>query len=207
MPRSSRIVLPGIPHHVTQRGSRKLPVFFADRHYRLYIRLLAEQCAAHRLGVWAYCLMPNHVHLIVVPNRPDGLWRPLAAAHQAYAWRVNRAKGWSGHLWQERFASFPMDETHLYSAVRYVLLNPVRAGFVRRPESWPFSSANAHLSGERDELLDPRPMNDLIDDWESYLSATVSRSSAALLRKHARSGRPLGRPSWLQKMAEPEALD
>jgi putative transposase len=128
MPRAARLVLPGIPHHVTQRGNRRQPTFFSDADYGLYLRLLRHWCRKSGTSVWAWCLMPNHVHLVLVPTHEDGLRAALAPTHRSYTWEVNQRHGWRGHLWQSRFASFPMEEAHLHACLRYVELNPVRAG-------------------------------------------------------------------------------
>ena len=120
MSRIARAVIPGIPHHVTQRGNRRLETFFSDDDYRLYIDLLAESCQRSGTEIWGYCLMPNHVHLIMVPADADGLRASLGEAHRRYARAINQREDWRGHLWQERFQSFPMDEAHLAAAARYV---------------------------------------------------------------------------------------
>src|SRR6185503_8599863 len=150
MPRLARLVVPDIPHHVTQRGNRRQPTFFSDEDYRLYLHLLGEWSRRAGTAVWAWCLMPNHVHLILVPSHEDGLRAALAEAHRRYTRRINAREDWRGHLWQSRFASFPMDEDHLLACARYVELNPVRAGLVARPEHWRWSSARAHLGLGRD---------------------------------------------------------
>jgi putative transposase len=121
-----------------------MKVFLERQDYRSYLGLLALQSKRHDLAIWAYCLMPNHVHLIVIPATATGLSRPLGEAHRRYATLINKRHGWTGHLWQERFASFPMDERHLLAAVRYVLMNPVRAGLTATPLEWPHTSATAH---------------------------------------------------------------
>jgi putative transposase len=128
MPRIARLVVPGIPHHVTQRGNRRQRVFFSAGDGRLYLRLLREGCEKAGTRVWAWCLMPNHVHLILVPAHEHGLRAALAEPHRRYAATVNRRSEWKGHLWQERFASFPMDEQWLIACARYVELNPVQSG-------------------------------------------------------------------------------
>src|SRR3954463_10835140 len=102
MPRSARIVVPGLPHHVTQRGNRRLPTFFEDGDYALYRHVLSEECARAGTRIWAWCLMPNHVHLILVPAREDGLAAALAPAQRRYSWEVNQREGWAGGLWQGR---------------------------------------------------------------------------------------------------------
>lgn len=146
MTRLARVVVPGIPHHVTQRGNRRLDTFLCDGDYEFYIALMADHCRDNGVDVWAYCLMPNHVHLVLAPEDADGLRRTLAGAHRQYARMVNDREGWRGHLWQERFHSFPMDEAHLLMAVRYIELNPVRAGLTRRASEWRWSSARARCA-------------------------------------------------------------
>lgn len=189
MPRPPRLVLPGIPHHVTQRGTRRQPTFFSDADYARYLALLRHRCVKSGTAVWAWCLMPNHVHLILVPSRAEGLSAALAAAHRRYAWEVNQREGWSGHLWQSRFASFPLDEAHLYACLRYVELNPVRARLVDRPEAWRWSSARGHLGLADDPLVDPAPARERIDDWRAFLEAGLEPTAHAALRAAERSGR------------------
>ena len=131
MARLARVVVSGVPHHITQRGNRRQATFFNEADYAAYLELMSEWCWRCGVAVWAYCLMPNHVHLIVVPESEDGLRRGIGEAHRRYSRRINFREGWRGHLWQGRFASFPMDERHLMLAVRYVELNPVRAKLCR----------------------------------------------------------------------------
>ena len=126
MPRIARVVVPRYPHHVTQRGNRRQQTFFCDDDYRAYLELMAEWCKRCGIEIWAYCLMPNHVHLIAVPNSEDGLRRGIGEAHRRYTRRVNFRERWRGHLWQGRFASFVLDDLYLLAATRYVEMNPVR---------------------------------------------------------------------------------
>ena len=128
MSRIARVIAPGYPHHLTQRGNRRLPTFFCDDDYHEYLALMAERCDECDVAVWAYCLLPNHVHLIAVPAEADSLRRAVGEAHRRYTRYVNFREGWRGHLWQGRFASFVMDERYLLAAARYVEMNPVRAG-------------------------------------------------------------------------------
>jgi len=123
MVRLARVVVPGMPHHVTQRGNRRMQTFFCDEDYRAYLSLMVEWCGRHGVAIWTYCLMPNHVHLILVPPREDAMARAVGEAHRRYTRRVNFREGWRGHLWQERFASFVMDERYLPAAARYVEMN------------------------------------------------------------------------------------
>ena len=126
MARLARVVASGLPHYVTQRGNRCQQTFFCDDDYRTYLELMAEWCGAHQVEVWAYCLMPNHVHMIAVPHSADGLGRAIGEVHRRYTSMVNLREGWRGHLWQGRFASFILDKPYLLTAARYVELNPVR---------------------------------------------------------------------------------
>ena len=175
-------------------------VFFSQDDYRSYIGLLALQASRHALEIWAYCLMPNHVHLIVVPSTEEGLARPLGEAHRRYAALVNRREGWTGHLWQERFSSFPMDEPHLLTAIRYVLLNPVRAGMVEAATDWSYSSARAHVLGKPDQLVNTRAAADRVSDWRRYLGLEVPSKEAEVLRRHGRIGRPLGSDGFIERL-------
>ena len=191
------MVAPGLPHHVTQRGNRRMETFFCDDDYAEYRKLLAEWCARFEVAIWAYCLMPNHVHLVAVPERPEGLSHALGEAHRRYTRYVNFREGWRGHLWQERFASYVMDERHLLAALRYVELNPVRAGLVLRPGDYRWSSARAHLDGKDDGLVKVEPMLSYIGDWAEYLALDLDEAEAAALRRHQRTGRPLGSADFI----------
>jgi putative transposase len=192
MARLARVVAAGLPHHVTQRGNRRQQVFFDDDDYEVYRTLLAEGCRAAGVAVWAYCLMPNHVHLILVPSDADGLRAALGEAHRRYTRHVNLREGWRGYLWQGRFASFPMDEAHLLACARYVELNPLRAKLVDRARDWRWSSARAHLAGRDDGLVRVRPLLDLAPDWAKFLRAGLGDEDREAIRACERTGRPLG---------------
>jgi putative transposase len=200
MPRTARFVVPGTPHHVTQRGNRRQQTFFCAADYRLYLRLLRDGCAKAGTAVWGWCLMPNHVHLILVPVGSDGLAGALRPTHWHYARHVNDRENWRGHLWQSRFASVPMDEPHLHVCLRYVELNPVRAGLVARAEDWPWSSARAHLGRGGDGLTELAPMRGRVDDWRAYLGDGPSAAELDEIRAAERSCRPLGGPAFLDRI-------
>lgn len=200
MARIARVVVPGAPHHVTQRGARRMQVFFTASDYEVYRQLLLEKARSHSVSIWAYCLMPNHVHLIAVPADTDGLSRALAEAHRRYAVETNARHGWRGHLWQERFWSFPMDDSSLRAVTRYVLLNPVRAGMVRRAEEWPFSSARRHLHQSEDMLVDGQALDSRISDWTRLLCPAEDEGDAATVRRHSATGRPLGEEAYVSRI-------
>ena len=191
MARLARIVVPGLPHHVTQRGNRREAIFFEDGDHEIYLDLLAEQTLKADVQVWAYCLMPNHVHLILKPTRADDLGRAVGEAHRRYTNFINARGRWTGHLFQSRFASVVLDDLHLIRAVRYVSLNPVRARLVARPEEWKWSSVRAHLAGVDDALVKVRPVLDRIPHLRELLQANAEEDFSELRRAEA-TGRPLG---------------
>jgi putative transposase len=193
----ARVVVPGYPHHITQRGNRRQQTFFCEEDYRAYIDLMSEWCSKHGVDIWAYCLMPNHVHLIAVPQSIEGLARAIGEAHRRYTRRVNFREGWRGHLWQGRFASYVLDEAHLIAAARYVELNPVRARLVRVPGEYLWSSAAAHIAGQNDDLVKVAPLLGMVEDWSAFLAEETATEHVELLRLHERTGRPLGSDEFI----------
>ena len=193
-------MVPGVPHHVTQRGNRRQETFFSEDDYAAYLALLKEWCDRCSVGVWAYCVMPNHVHLIVVPSSADGLRRGLGEAHRRYTRRGHFRAGWRGHLWQGRFASFPMSERYLLQAARYVERNPVRARLSRVPWRWPWSSAAAHVAARDDGIVNVKPLLQRVPDWHEFLTEGLDADETASLRRHERTGRPLGEAAFLDRI-------
>ncbi len=200
MARLARVIAPGVPHHLTQRGNRRQQTFFSDDDYRAYLDLMAEGCAKQDVEVWAYCLMPNHVHLIVVPPDAEALRRAVGEAHRRYTRRINSREGWKGYLWQGRFASFPLDEPHVLAAARYTELNPVLARLCTSPFDWPWSSARAHRDGKDDGLATTAPLLDLVTDWPGFLIDGLADGDAETMRKHERTGRPLGAEAFVERL-------
>ncbi|MHB9023780.1 MAG: transposase [Armatimonadota bacterium] len=200
MARFARIVVPGIPHHVTQRGNRRQQTFFCDSDFRAYKDFLREWCDRCNVAIWAYCLMTNHTHPITIPEDEEGLCRAIGEAHRRYTRMINERYDWRGHLWQDRFASFPMDVEHLVAAVRYIELNPVRAGIVAHPADYPWSSAVAHLQGRDDSLVQVQPLLDLVGDWATLLSTGMTEKEIDIFRRHESTGRPLGSPAFIKEL-------
>ncbi|WP_309660605.1 transposase [Sphingomonas sp.] len=212
MARLARVVIPHVAHHITQRGNRRLPIFFSDADRVAYLAELAAACAATGTRCLAWCLMDNHVHLILVPQSVDGLRATLGEAHRRYTRRINFREDWRGFLFQGRFASYPMDDGHLIAAVRYVENNPVAAGMVRRAEDWRWSSARSHVAGRRtahDPLTDVAALGLHVRNWRALLrygaelgDADANGAAAAgAIEARLRTGRPLGAAAWVARQA------
>jgi putative transposase len=196
MARIARVVIPGYPHHIVQRGNRSQKVFFSDEDKKAYLEILSESAKRNELKIWAYCLMDNHIHLIVVPASADGLAKGIGETHRRYTRLVNFREGWRGYLWQGRFSSFCLDEKHLYAAIRYVETNPVRAGIVTTASEYSWSSAKAHIDKENPSFLDDCFLAEVVNDWGSFLSQ-IDERQAHSFRRHISTGRPFGNQSFL----------
>jgi putative transposase len=185
------MVISGLPHHVTQGGNRREAIFFENGDHEIYRDTLAEQLPKSNVEVWAYCLMPNHLHLILNPQQSDLMGRALGEAHRRDTNFINERGRWTGHLFQSRFASVAMDESHLRAAVSYVSLNPVRARLVSRAEEWAWPSVRAHIAGEDDGLVSVRPV---LGRWPNFRDLLLQDYDEAFtsLRKAEGIGRPLG---------------
>jgi putative transposase len=188
------------PHHVTQRGNGRRVVFETDNDRMVYLGLLQQHARLRRLAILGYCLMPNHVHLIVVPQREDSLRTALRNAHGRYAAYLNTRQATSGHVWQGRYYSCPMGDAHLWSALRYTERNPVRAGMVRDATEFPWSSARIHAGGGWDGMIDLGPWSEhwTVDEWREFLTATELERESEALRRSTHSGRPLGSARFVQ---------
>jgi putative transposase len=198
MARLARLVIPGTPHHVTQRGNSRARTFFSDADYRLYRDLLAENCAAANVEVWAWVLMPNHVHLILVPSDEDGLRRALAPTHRYYAGHIHAREQRRGHFWQGRFGCVAMDDDHLAAALVYVAMNPVRARLCDRAQDWAWSSARAHLGLTADDgLTAAGRVYERVPDLASRIAAGEDPAKSERLRKAEVIGRPVGSDAFI----------
>jgi len=201
MARMASAIAPRIPHHVTQRGNRRQQTFFNDEDYYSYLELMSEWCAKYHVETWAYCLMPNHIHLIAVPETKDSLNLAIGEANRRYTRRINFREGWRGHLRQGRSSSFIMEERYPLACTRYVALNPERAGLVKKPEEWPWSSAGPHVKGKDGILVKAKPLRKMVNgNWKKFLAVDAQEPEIELFRKHERTGRPLGADSFIEKM-------
>ena len=206
MPRSARVVIPGCPHHVTQRGNHSEDVFSSDRDRQLYLELIAHYAAKHDLAIVAYCLMSNHVHFVVVPATEASLANALKPSHLRYTQHVNKTQGLIGRLWQGRFFSCPLDTPHLWTAVRYVERNPVQAGLVEKAEDWSWSSARGHCGLASDDLLsDPCGLTEQLgpEQWRQWLRQPwerQERANVAAIQEATRMGRPAGADDFITQL-------
>jgi len=203
MPRAARTVAAGQAHHVTQRGNNRQAVFFVDGDRRQYLKLLKEQSEKYGLEVHAYCLMTNHIHLVVVPVEEESLAKAVGGTHFSYTQYINRLHDRGGHLWQNRFFSCVLDDEHYWYAIRYLERNPVRARLVRKAWRYPWSSALAHISGDDEtrmlDLSEWRNQKDY-DDWQGQLVEPEDEHQMLRLRSYTRNGRPLGSDSFVSKL-------
>ncbi|MFH1416059.1 MAG: transposase [Elusimicrobiota bacterium] len=200
MTRLARIVVPNYPHHIIQRGNRRQKVFFNNQDKIDYLNIIKKHAQKSGIEFWAYCLMDNHVHLIAVPKEETSLARGIGEAHRNYTSMINNREGWSGYLWQGRFLSYPLDEFYLYSAIRYIENNPVRAGLVEKAEDYLWSSAKSHVSKEKDILCCDNFVISEIKDWSLFLAERVTDKEINRFKEHTCIGRPFGEEKFLIKL-------
>jgi putative transposase len=209
MARLARVVIPGIPYHLTHRGNRRADVFYDDQDRWDYLHDLAATARRYGLAIWGWCLMSNHVHLLGVPRPASALAATIRLAHARHARRINAPRGWTGHLWASRFFSTALDGAHLWTAIRYVELNPVRAGLAARAEDYAWSSARAHARGAADPLLDPErpfvagardPLTGRPLAWSEWLARGLAPEEADAIRQATRTGRPLDDEAFVRRL-------
>ena len=210
MPRRPRFVLPGAAHHVTQRGNNRQAVFFSDQDRIRYLHMLRHNCRRYDLRVLGWCLMTNHVQLIAIPGASESLALCLRQTQSQYSWELNRHQNRVGHLWQNRFFSCPLGPTHLLSAMRYVDLNPVRAGMTAEPWDWRWSSSRAHTSPHlRDQLLgwpwlkwveEARLGAWSYPDWKAALLLASRPDELDPIRRATKLGEPLGSDEFVRAL-------
>jgi putative transposase len=203
MPRSARIVITGIPHHITQRGNRGDNIFIDDSDRETYLNIMLKQYERYGLIVHGYCLMSNHVHLVATPIKDDSLAKAIGQGHHLYSKAFNAKNHQFGHVWHSRFYSCPLDEPHLFNALVYVDRNPVRTGLVRKPWDWMWSSASAHIS-----MIDTSGLIDMDwwfcfngrSGWRKIILEEQAMAEVEDIRRHTQSGRPLGSENFIREL-------
>jgi len=203
MPRLARSVFANIPHHITQRGNRRDDVFFIDDDRSIYLEWLQFYCEKYDVDILAYCLMTNHVHLILTPHSEEGLQQVLKPLHMRYAQYINKTQNWKGHLWQGRFFSSPLDDAYTWSTIRYVERNPVQAGMIAKAEDYPWSSAAAHCGLKTEPLLASLPdvMGGISQEaWSEWLALSENQAMTDVIQRNIEKGLPCGSDTFIDKL-------
>jgi len=205
MPRTARFVLPHAAHHVVARGVHNTRLFRSGFDKSSYLKRFTLIAAQEHVTVHAYCLMDNHVHWLLSPASPTALARLFHRLHTWWAMRLNRQLKRHGHLFQARFFSTPLDDNHFWTAMRYVEVNPRRAGTAPRLQDWEFSSARAHLDGSPDPLvelsLEAWRQRFGSAAWRDFLQETDREADQRLQRSLA-GCRPCGSDEWLRALEQ-----
>ncbi len=204
MPRLPRVVLPGFPHHVVQRGVREMDVFRRDEDREAYLDALRTSGAKYGLSFWAWCLMTNHVHLVAVPETQQSLAKGVGEAHRRYSRMVNKHDGVKGHLFQERFYSYPIQaDDHLLAVVSYVLRNPIEAGLAKSAEQYRWSSAACLTHARSDPLADHGLLKAMVHSWSEFLDdAQRYAGYKREIDEHLKRGHPFGTRAWVKRLEE-----
>ena len=198
MARLARVILPEYPHHIIQRGNRRQDVFFCEDDYIFYLGLLKEWCDAEDIEVWAYCLMTNHVHLILKPAQHSDLSKAVAETHRRYTVMINFRENWRGYLWQGRFSSYTMEQAYLLQAAAYVELNPVKAKMVKSAWDYRWSSVHAHITGKDPQgIVVAQKLLEMCGDWKTYLMQSQPILDSTF-ESHLNTGRPLGSTEFIK---------
>jgi len=204
MPRIARLVVPGYPHHITQRGNYRQIVFNDDADRQEYLELIAFYSRKFHLTILSYCIMNNHVHFIVIPKNEDSLASTFRIAHTRYSQYHNKKIQANGHLWQGRFYSCVLDDRHLIATARYVERNPVRAKIVKSPADYSWSSARSHIGISHNGIIDASELFKHVEikqeDWDEFIGESDEPDEVAVIRKYTMTGRPLGGAAFIQKL-------
>ncbi len=209
MPRTLRHVFPGIPHHAIQRGNNRQPVFL-DLQDRLYfLDLLKDQGKQYQTRLGAYCLMTNHIHLMIYPESRDGLINFMKMVAQLYSQRVNRKYKRTGKLWENRYKIHIVDPGCAWVLARYIELNPVRADMVSQPQDYQYSSARAHWFGIQDKVLTEDILFGDRAGYKQYLTSGEAFSSKHLqeIRTATQQQKVYGAPSFKKTIEQRFGVD
>ena len=200
MARIARVIAPEFPHHIIQRGNRRQKVFFNEDDYSQYLRLLNSYSHRFKVDILAYCLMPNHIHLIATPHEDGSLAKAIGETHRNYTRFINFREKWRGYLWQGRFSSYILDERYLLAVARYILLNSVKAGIVKKPWDYRWASTRHHMMIDNDSLVKDSLLKGIIKNWQDFLDLALSNDEVRLFQLHERTGRPLGDNTFIEKL-------
>jgi len=204
MPRIARIIGVGYPHHIVQRGNNREKVFLDRGDYERYLSFLSKYSEEKEVAVLAYCLMPNHTHLLVRPSEVEALPKMMQGITLSYSKYFNGENGRTGRLWECRYHCMVVDgESYLWTVSKYIEHNPVRAGIVKRPEDYPYSSAKAHILGRKDPLLKEPPFDKSeLNEYRRFIRSEEDKKITQEIRKQTRLGKPLGDGGFLNVLSE-----
>ncbi len=197
MARQARIVLADTPHHVTQRGNRGDKIFFEKADFETYIDLLREQCDDKGVSIISYCLLPNQVHLIALPRTDDALAAAIGETHRRYTVHINAKNNWRGHLFQDRFFSYVMDDRYMLRAARFIENLPVVSGIAPKADNYLWSSARTHVRLAENPLVTEKVVLKIMPDWASFLDRPMDTQEMDSIRLHLQTGRPRGSDGFL----------
>jgi len=204
MPRIARLVVPGYPHHITQRGNYRQDIFKNDADRRQYLYFIADYSRKFHLDILAYCLMNNHIHLIAVPKDEDSLADTFRIVHTRYAQYFNKKTKAAGHLWQGRYYSCVLDDRHLLAAARYVERNPVRVKIIKTPTDYIWSSAKSHTASSHKDIIDVSHLFKYIEieqkQWKPFIDKGDEPDEVTVIRKYTMTGRPLGSSAFINNL-------
>lgn len=198
MARKARVILTGEAHHVTQRGNRRQNVFFCEEDYHVYLKFLQSTSGAFGFSILSYCLMPNHIHLLVVPTDPGAMREGISHLHQLYTRYINKPRGWGGHLWQGRFFSCPVESVGVPAVARYIELNPVRAKLCDVPANYRWSSAHVACEKSRNGRSGFSSIQSPATSWAEYLAMDETEEKIRGMRLAVSTGRPFGSEAFLR---------
>lgn len=207
MPRISRGLADNCIYHVLNRGNNKQQVFCKDRDYEAFLYLMRKAKQLYPVRIFAYCLMPNHFHMIIMPSLASHLSKWMQWLMTSHVRRYNKHYDAAGHVWQGRFKSFIIQNSdYLITAMRYVETNPVRANLVKQAKDWPWSS-HSEITGKQKERLIDKPLIEMPSDWEGYIREFITQKELQDIRKSIERKRPYGDAEWQSQICRHLGLE
>lgn len=202
MARQARIVIPDTPHHIMQKSMEGAPIFVAKEDFQTYCDILREQCTSAGVMILSYCLMPNQIHLLVMPKDDKALSAAIGETHRQYTNYRNGKQEDKGTFFQNRFYSYPMDESCMLKAAAFIEKLPVMAMIAPKAENYIWSSACAHIKGRADRVMNRKPLLHIIPEWESFIALDLPAVELNEIQSHLSTGRPRGNENFLDAVEE-----
>lgn len=207
MPRTARLVLPEYPHHIIHRGNNRERVFRSDKDHKVYLNLIGKFAKKWSCEVLAFCLMPNHVHLLLIPKQKDSLAKMMQGLALTYTQFFNKKYKRTGRIWESRFHSSIVDrDAYLWSVLRYIETNPVRAGLTTKLQRYKWSSAKIHLTNQDNDLVKSiyhiKHRFGIFEgiDYRQYLEETIEQSQYEYIHRMSIKEKPIGKDAFIKKL-------